>query len=679
MSRSRAFFTHFTVIALIALSAPAAAAPEALMRYGNKIVTVAGQCEVRLKGVDVPGLEWSNTGDGPTSANKNLTSVQRAVNDWSCNFIRLPLNQARWMGNACGANAGSYRALVQQIVDWCNTNNVYVLLDLHWSDTGVIGGGSICTAGQHDLPDDNSLLFWQDVASTVGIANNPAVLFDLYNEPGGAKLSSALQDNPYSWALWRDGGTVPATSDGTAYHSPGMQGLLMGIRGAGANNLVLAGGIDWAFSLKGITAYGAALTDTAQGQGVAYATHIYPFKWGGNGCVVAACFDSAVPAAVMNTYPVVVTEFGPNVGDPEGFLAPLLAWINLHGLGFSAWSFHPGASPCLISDFAFTPTSYFGTPFLNQLQSTNPLGCNPPTNTPSPTVSATPTALPSCGDVVLYRINCGGGAVTDSNGDLWSADSHFSGGTPSSTTITVGGTTDPVLFRTNRWADPVTYTFSVPNGNYLVTILQSENYWGAAGARSFNILIQGAVVASNLDVFAAAGGKFQALTLTYTTTVSNGTLTVSGDASVDNAQFAGIIITRQGAACTATPTPYAGTPTETPTITPSPTATATPTMNIFNTAGPLRILAAQAVPNPSPAFLSLMLSRDADSAKVEVFSTGFSQVLEWKQERLIGGYNNVALPPGWKGLPNGVYFVSVRAKGGGEESPPKLFKMMKLR
>jgi hypothetical protein len=64
---------------------------------------------------------------------------------------------------------------------------------------------------------------------------------------------------------------------------------------------------------------------------------------------------------------------------------------------------------------------------------------------------------------------------------------------------------------------------------------------------------------------------------------------------------------------------------------------------------------------------------------VEVFSTGFSQVLEWKQERLIGGYNNVALPPGWKSLPNGVYFVSVRAKGGGEESPPKLFKMMKLR
>ena len=115
-------------------------------------------------------------------------------------------------------------------------------------------------------------MFWQDVAGKAGIANNPAVFFDLYNEPGGATGSSALTNDAAGWALWRNGGTVPAASDGTAYVSPGMQGLLSGIRGAGANNLVWAGGIDWAFDLSGVTTYSAALTDTVAGNGVVYAT-----------------------------------------------------------------------------------------------------------------------------------------------------------------------------------------------------------------------------------------------------------------------------------------------------------------------------------------------------------------------------------------------------------------------
>ena len=649
------------------------------MTQGNQIVTVAGHCPVRLKGVDIPGLEYNNTGDGPSGApNKPLAVAQEAVNNWSCNFVRLTLNQDRWLGTACGTNVANYQALVQGVVDWCNTHNAYVLLDLHWNDLGSAGGGNVCTGGQHDMPDDNSLLFWQSVASMPGLANNPAVFFDLYNEPGGATGSSALSDSAAGWGLWRNGGTVPAAADGAAYHTPGMQALLMAIRAAGANNMVWAGGQDWAFRLGGIVSHAAALTDTASGAGVVYATHIYPWKNGS--CTSSACFDTAVPPAVLSAYPVMVTEFGPNSGDPDGFVAPLIDWINLHNLSYCAWSMNPGTAPCLIGDWpTFSPTSYFGTPFLNELLSTNPLGCNPATATPSPTPSASPTPLPACGSVVLYRINSAGPAYSDSNGDPWTVDSHFSGGSASSTTVTVTGTADPTLFKTNRWGNPLSYNFSLPNGTYLVTVLESENYWSGPGSRVFSLSLQGSVVEPNLDIYAASGGKFKAMTLTYTATVSTGTLNLVANASIDNAQFAGVEVMWIGPACSPTPTPYAGTPTDTPTMTASPTPSASPTPNLFASDGPLAILSAQPVPNPNPSVLTLCLNRAADSVTVDVFSTGFSQVLELKQGQLHGGYNNVALPAAWKTQANGLYFVRVRAKLGGQEAPPRTFKLMKLR
>ena len=700
------------LLSFLSLPGQAPAAPPELMALGNQIVTVVGHCPVRLKGVDVPSLEWSNNGDGPPSggSNKALATVQYAVNNWACNFVRLPLNQDRWMGTACGASATSYQALVQAIVDWCNTNNVYVLLDLHWNDLGSAGGGNVCSGGQHDLPDDNSALFWQSVASKSGITNNPAVFFDLYNEPGGATGNSDLNNDAAGWALWRDGGTVSAAADGAAYHSPGMQGMLMAVRSAGANNLAWAGGINWAFDLNGIVDYAAALTDTASGNGVVYATHIYPFKWSGNSCVVPACFDTAVPPNVMSAYPVMVTEFGPNVGDPEGFVSPLLAWINQHNLSYSAWCMHTSAAPCLISDWGFTPTSYFGAPLLNALLGTNPLGCNPASATPSPTISPTPTVtisptpLPACGNTSVFRVNCSGATYTDSNSAQWLADSYYSGGNNSSTTITVQNTLDPTLFRTARWGNPVTYNFPLPNGNYLVKVLESENYWSAAGQRIFSISLQGSVVQSNLDVFAASGGKFKALTLTFTATVSSGTLNLVANSSVDNAQFNGIEITWVGPPCAATatitpsntPSPSISptwtespvvsvtcTPTISTTWTHSPTLTPSPTITLTATAvhysGPLQILQALPVPNPNPHSLCVLLSRPAAKLVVDLYSVGLGRVVELQQANCQAGYNTLALPLAWEALPNGVYFARLQAQDGDEKPAPRFLKVMKLR
>ena len=354
---------------------------------GNKIVTVIGNCPIFFKGVNLPSLEWKDTSDGPV-----LTSAQTMAGTWGANIVRMPVNQDRWLGTACGTNPATYQAQYDGVINWCLANNVYVMLDLHWSDTGVAGGGNVCSGGQHDMPDNNSTAFWTSVATRY--ANNNAVLFDLYNEPKGIG----------SWTLWRNGGG--GMTDG-GYTTPGMQSLLNTVRATGAKNIVIAGGLNWAFDLTGVPAN--ALTD-ATGNGVVYATHIYPWKAGP--CDQASgCFDAAVPAAVHNTYPVMVTEFGQDNnanGVPNNSWAQsVMTWSKANTNGYIAWCLHDAASPCLITSFAgYTPSSWFGTTVKADMLATSAGGCvgtptftstrtstftSTRTATPTPTLTATPS------------------------------------------------------------------------------------------------------------------------------------------------------------------------------------------------------------------------------------------------------------------------------------------------
>jgi endoglucanase len=227
----RLFIKTFFVPIVLFVAAETWAAPPDLHVVGNQILTVSNGCTIRLKGVDIASLEWTNGGDGPPG--QGITeSVAQSLSTWKANIIRLPMNQDKWFGCE-GATAASYQAIVDSIVAYCNANNAYVLLDLHWSGTNTgatapCGGGwgSDNTTQQQNMPDDNSVTFWSDVAAHY--ANNPAVLFDLYNEPRND-----------SWTIWRNGGT-----SGSGFHTPGLQSLLTTIRGRGANNVIVAGELD---------------------------------------------------------------------------------------------------------------------------------------------------------------------------------------------------------------------------------------------------------------------------------------------------------------------------------------------------------------------------------------------------------------------------------------------------
>ena len=130
-------------------------------------------------------------------------------------------------------------------MDTCAAARVYINLDLHWSDCGkwINEGGRL---GQHNMPDKNSIPFWEDVETRY--KNHPNVIFGLYNEPHDVPL-----------AVWRDGGTTTDKSErrkaGQAkviYEAVGLQKLYDTVRATGATNVVAVGGLDWAYDLSGV-------------------------------------------------------------------------------------------------------------------------------------------------------------------------------------------------------------------------------------------------------------------------------------------------------------------------------------------------------------------------------------------------------------------------------------------
>ncbi len=324
---------------LIAAQTAVLAAPLPLHVAGSQILNSRNE-PVLLRGVDCASMEWTSDGQGHI-----LTTVATAIKNWHANIIRLPLSQDRWFGKGPEQTDGgaAYRALVARIVKRISSLNSYVILDDHWSDEDVWGKH----IGQHKMPDRNSIVFWKSFAAVY--KNNPAVIFDLYNEPFHI-----------SWKTWRDGGEVTETNKRTgasiSYFAVGLQTLLNTVRSTGAKNVVLAGGLNWAYDMSGIL-NGYALSDPT-GSGVIYANHDYPFK----GDTVKQWI--AEMKAATAKVPVIVSEFGTGPTDKgaagnKWILETLNAMQKYHW-NWTAWDMHPSASPDLILNWQYIPTPYFG-------------------------------------------------------------------------------------------------------------------------------------------------------------------------------------------------------------------------------------------------------------------------------------------------------------------------------
>ena len=140
---------------------------------------------------------------------------------------------------------------------------------------------------------------------------------------------------------------------------------------------------------------------------------------------------------------------------------------------------------------------------------------------PSSEASATPVPP----GTTILRINSGGGTYTDTSGNAWKADTDFtSGATYAYPGLTVTGTSDPTLYQDVRYsATAFGYSLPATPGAYTLKLHFVEGDSSVkAGNRLFNVLVNGAVVLSNLDVYATAGGMGKALDESIPVTVPAG-------------------------------------------------------------------------------------------------------------------------------------------------------------
>jgi subtilisin family serine protease len=158
------------------------------------------------------------------------------------------------------------------------------------------------------------------------------------------------------------------------------------------------------------------------------------------------------------------------------------------------------------------------------------------------TATLTVSPLSTQSTFTPIRVNAGGAAYVDAQGQTWSADAGYSSGYPWNVTNAISGTTAQALYQTCRYGPAFSYGFAVPNGTYTVTVKFAEVSRTAVGQRVFNVALNGSTVLANFDVFAAAGGEYAAVDKSFTVNVTAGQVNVAFTAGNDWPIVSGIQI-----------------------------------------------------------------------------------------------------------------------------------------
>ena len=296
---------------------------------GNELVNASGS-PVRLLGVDRSGAEYACINgqliEGPTGKQ----SIN-AMTSWHIDAVRIPLNEDCWLGiNRLRSSFSSarYRTMIRGYVARLNQAGLYVILDLHWNAPG----GELATRQQQMADLDHAPAFWSSVARV--FKTDPAVAFDLYNEPNGI-----------SWQCWRDGCVLPE-----GWRAAGMQMLVDAVRATGARQPIIATGLDWGNELGSWLRYRPH--DPANQLVAGF--HAYNF----NSCVTVACWNSEVKP-VAGKVPVVATELG-EADCSHAFISRFMNWADSAGVSYLAWGWDPSGcrSPALIRSWSGQATAY---------------------------------------------------------------------------------------------------------------------------------------------------------------------------------------------------------------------------------------------------------------------------------------------------------------------------------
>jgi endoglucanase len=373
--------------ALVLVAAPAAVAatPLSIKVEGNHLVDGEGQT-IRLLGVDRTSTEYACAQNYALDDGHFDDADAAAIAAWNADAVRVPLNEDCWLnvnlpkGDPYGGAA--YQQEIERYVADLNAHGLYAILDLHWSSPGAHEA-----LGQQPMPDkEYSEPFWESVATA--FKANPAVVFDLYNEPYDPTDPRSGDDthegDKVTWECW-DLGSKPANVGGgarencvtqaygpngettTLYEIAGMQKLIELIRKVGATQPVMIGGLNYANDLSGWLAHRPV--DPLNQEIADF--HNYQ---GSGKCDDATCWSSTI-ASVAASVPVTTGEFAeddfenPTCGTrtPSNFDTEYMNWADAHGVGYLSWAWtvesaqeiaDEGCSVfTLVTDWAGTPAS----------------------------------------------------------------------------------------------------------------------------------------------------------------------------------------------------------------------------------------------------------------------------------------------------------------------------------
>lgn len=153
-------------------------------------------------------------------------------------------------------------------------------------------------------------------------------------------------------------------------------------------------------------------------------------------------------------------------------------------------------------------------------------------NASSPmSVSQTYTLHVIAAEIEILRINAGGEQYTDSKGHVWSADYGYNLGSTTVRTDAINGTTDDILYQTERWHDgwrdsstpEMEYKFNVTSGMYALRLHFAEVTTGLV--RKFDVEVEGNLAINDLDIVSEAG-RFAPLVKTVITEVSDNEINI---------------------------------------------------------------------------------------------------------------------------------------------------------
>ncbi|MGW5329228.1 cellulose binding domain-containing protein [Streptomyces sp. NPDC004014] len=329
---------------------------------GGKLVDAAGRTR-RLLGVNRSGGEFMcvqgyGIWDGPVD-----DAAIEAIADWKANAVRIPLNEECWLGlsNVKPEYGGTdYIDAVKDLVARVEAHGMTPIVEMHWSYGQYTGNSAGCSdvhaTCQKPMPDMRyAPSFWASVAST--FKDDKAAVFDLFNEPYPDRATTGATD---AWKCWRDGGTCP----GISYEVAGMQDLVDSVRGTGAKNVIMAGGLAYSNDLSQWLTYRP--NDPAGNLAAAY--HVYNF----NTCSSESCWNSTL-APVAAQVPLIAGEVGENTCS-HGFTDQVMKWFDDRNLSYLGWTWNTwdcSSGPSLISSYDGTPTAY-GAGLRDHLRALNP-------------------------------------------------------------------------------------------------------------------------------------------------------------------------------------------------------------------------------------------------------------------------------------------------------------------